>query len=388
MSARIHTYHSSHNRRRSGFTIVELITVIVIIAILAAIITISYNGVTRSAHKTAVISDVETASSEVARTALKDGRYDPCDDIGITTSKDNELYCRITPNDRGYCVSVSWQDIVYSATSTDHTPRQGSCEKWVLVPANAQLGTDAFWVMKYEAKDVDGVATSTANGLPWVSITQADAISKSATACDKCHLVSESEWMAIAADVLSVPSNWTGGAVGSGYVYQGHVNGNPASPIAASNNDASGTYGMTGGFGSTAGTNSRRTLTLTNGEVIWDIIGNTWQWTTGTVSGPQPSNGTAGNARREYTSITGWGNLEQSSRPSALAGLPGLSAITSWNSSKGIGMIWSRADTTSVGAFQRGSSYASDVEGGVLSLTLDANPTTTVSSRVGFRVAR
>ena len=39
------------------------------------------------------------------------------------------------------------------------------------------------------------------------------------------------EWMTLAANVLSVPSNWSGGSVGSGYIYSGHNDNDPPNPI-------------------------------------------------------------------------------------------------------------------------------------------------------------
>ena len=47
-------------QRRKGFTIVELLIVIVVIAILATITIISYNGITAKAHNVKVATNVET----------------------------------------------------------------------------------------------------------------------------------------------------------------------------------------------------------------------------------------------------------------------------------------------------------------------------------------
>lgn len=48
------------NKRAHGFTIVELLVVIVVIAILAAISLVSYNGIQRRAYNTAAISSVQS----------------------------------------------------------------------------------------------------------------------------------------------------------------------------------------------------------------------------------------------------------------------------------------------------------------------------------------
>lgn len=49
----------------SGFTIVELLIVVVVIAILAAITIVSYNGITNQTHDAAVKSDLNTLKKKV-----------------------------------------------------------------------------------------------------------------------------------------------------------------------------------------------------------------------------------------------------------------------------------------------------------------------------------
>src|SRR3989339_962293 len=56
-----------------------------------------------------------------------------------------------------------------SANSSSTVPPTAGGE-WIYVPGNSSIGTSNFWVMKYEAKDVGGAATSQAALTPWVSI--------------------------------------------------------------------------------------------------------------------------------------------------------------------------------------------------------------------------
>ena len=149
-------------------------------------------------------------------------------------------------------------------------------ENWVKVPGSSTYGTTNFCVMKYEASnDGSGNAISDTATTPWAEISQLAAI----TECSDIggHLITNNEWMTIARNVEQVASNWSGGSVGTGYIYSGHNDGTPASALIASTDD-DGYYGT----GQTTG-NQKRTLTLDNGETIWDVSGNAWEWTDDTL---------------------------------------------------------------------------------------------------------
>ncbi len=156
-----------------GFTIVQLLIVVVVIAILAAITIVAYNGITNRAKDSAKASELSSWKKKAE--LRKVGKSITCPD------------------------------------------------NYSFVYGIAALGTDDFCVMKYEAKNVGGVATSQAVGTPWVSISQTDAIAASTAAGG--HLLTDAEWMTIAADVLSVKYNWSGGEVGSGITGWGATKG-------------------------------------------------------------------------------------------------------------------------------------------------------------------
>ena len=125
----------------------------------------------------------------------------------------------------------------------------------------------------------------------------------------------------------------------------------------------------------------RRTLILTNGEVIWDLAGNVWEWTSGTTEGGnQP--GASGYAWRQWNALTAAGSLNPSPYP-AYAN----ATAAGWNSSQNIGQIYSDSDQTSVRAFQRGGYWDSNSSAGVFALGLGSAPSRSDSS-LGFRVAR
>jgi len=235
--------------------------------------------------------------------------------------------------------------------------------------------------MKYEAKnDGSGKAVSTAASLPWVSISQTSAITTASAACTGCHLISEAEWMTIAQNVLSVSSNWSTGTVGSGYIYSGHNDNAPANALVADTNDSNGYYGETN-----TGGNQRRTLTLANGQVIWDLAGNVLEWTDATMSGGQQP-GFAGESTYSWKQWNNgaliWNGLGSASRPSS-----SLPSAAGWSSTQGIGQVLSNLGATDTRSFFRGGMWADGSDAGCVALNLNASPGSSITY-VGFRVSR
>ena len=252
---------------------------------------------------------------------------------------------------------------------------------FIAVPGSDTYGTANFCVMKYEAKDAgSNVPVSQASGTPWVSISQQTAMNNSpnVSGCTGCHLITEAEWLTIAQNVLGVASNWSTGIVGSGTVYRGHSDNQPTGSLEASTNDADGYYGETN-----TGGNQRRTLTLSNGEVIWDLAGNVYDWTSGTVTTGQPGiTGESAYAWKEWTA-PGFNNGTLSPDPSPTA--TGISDASGWNSGNAIGKLWSNSGDTTLRGFIRGGHWSAGANAGVLALYLNFTPDST-GGNVGFRV--
>lgn len=252
---------------------------------------------------------------------------------------------------------------------------------YILVPGNPLFGTSDFLVMKYQAKN-DGLGNpvSTASGFPWVSISQTAALAASANISPKHHLITEMEWLTLAHNIASVASNWSGNAVGSGYIYRGHTDNVPANALEASANDADGYYGT----GNTSG-DQRRTLTLTNGEVIWDLSGNVWEWTSGTIAGGQQPGltGESAYAWKDWNDANlQLGGLDPKALPSY-----GNAAAAGWTrSANGIGGLYSNFGETSLRAFRRGGDWGFGSLAGVFSLYLSYAPGNS-GTYIGFRVA-
>ncbi len=389
-----------------GFTIVELLVVTAIVGILAGITLVSYTGISQKAIASSLQSDLVNSTNRIKMYRVENGSYPTS-----ITDDGNGNYCP-TPADTRYCVKTSTgttftyssivpstfhltgtnSNITYSVNdnssptlaTTPTTPSLStSCPTgFIPVPGSGTYGTSDFCTMKYEAKNVGGVATSQTALIPWGNISQTDAITTASTACANCHLTTEAEFLTIAQNVLSVASNWSTGTVGSGYVYSGHNDSSPNNAVAVTNpNDG---YSDTGNVSG----NQRRTLTLSNGEVIWDLSGNVWEWTSGTVQSPvvQPGLSGTGIVWRQWNDvniINHPGTILPNPSPAAT----GITGSGSWDSSNGIGYIASNADETSLRSFARGADYGSGVGSGLLTLNLASVPSF-ANSAFGFRVCR
>jgi len=193
--------------------------------------------------------------------------------------------------------------------------------------------------------------------------------------------------------------NWSGGSVNSGIIYQGHVNNNPGSALAASDDDTDNLNGMTGGIGTNSGNNSSRVLYLSSGDAIWDFSGNVWEWTQQAIGTPtltMSNVGVSGDSAfnwRDYTlGSLSLGNLANVSKPATLNGWTNpvnnvsLSGIT-WGAGKGVGQIYANYADSASRAFRRGGPWNYGSNAGVLALYL-SNSASYSNAHIGFRVAR
>jgi hypothetical protein len=168
--------------------------------------------------------------------------------------------------------------------------------------------------------------------------------------------------MTIARNVELVDSNWSGGSVGSGFLYKGNTGVDNA---AGYNNTGNVDYGTT--------RNSKAKLTLSNGEEIWDFSGNVYEittWTAGAVLTKGPTDGDSGVAR-EVTETHG--SITSND----------IQGNSNYTSAQGLGQ-WFAAPSGGVAIRGGGASASDEPSIGVYFLFLEYSETD-FDADIGFR---
>jgi len=223
-----------------------------------------------------------------------------------------------------------------------------------------------------------GVATSDTATTPWAEITQTAAI----TACSNAggHLMTNDEWMTIARNVEAQTANWADGVIGSTVASGGGL-------FRGNTGETSGSVGYNGAnpeFGTSR--DAKAELVLSNGETIWDISGNVWEWTNDTLDcSVHPVAGSPASNWYEFTQITDYKGLDDGGdTANTIYTEPSNSA---WNSSQGMGKIYTDVGDTGSRAFLRGGSWGNGASAGVFALSLHYAPASS-SPALGFRCVR
>lgn len=374
-------------RSQTGFTIVELLIVVVVIAILASVAIVAYVGVTARTKESIVASDLGAAVKQLEVYKVDYNSY-PATLASVNGSKGIKtspiVSLQYSKDANSYCLTAYSGTIAYKSQGggsaqkgacQGHTAKALNCPAgFVPVAGNTLFGTSDFCVMKYEAKNVGGVPTSQAAGLPWHTISATAANTASGSIAAGCRLITDDEWLTIAHSILITPANWSDGAVGQGALYSGHNDGDPYTSLAASDDDTDGYFGTN----NSAPSNQRRTLYLANGSVVWDMVGNLYDWTTGSTTS-QP--GFTGSGRNWWQ----FNNVGvQGSDPKIFPAF-GNPAAASYTSAQGIGMVYSSADETSVNAYIRGGHYYNGSTTAGIFMVNPSGPPSNASANRTFR---
>ena len=279
------------------------------------------------------------------------------------------------------------------------------------VPRNTAVETNSdFCVMKYEAKayhsasqtiDADGcneagcttanwglanhIPASSSTGSPWrrISPTNASVECNSLNALNgvsnKYDLISNPEWMTIARNAEGVSSNFEAGVMARGWAAN-NTSVTPYDPwqnsAVASSTGTDCKYNIAANSCASTGNHLyRRTLTLSNGEEIWDLSSNVWEWvdwshiTSGFQDGPK-------------TCAASWVEFPVAASYACLSGLANqvFPATSNGSSVEGFGRFYGGSG----GAAVRGGGWGAGTYAGALALALDASTSFTHAS-YGFR---
>lgn len=178
--------------RRQGFTIVELLIVIVVIAILAAITIVAFNGIQQRATASLIQSELSQNVKTLASYYITNSDVFPADANagGLSSSADSTLTYEPAPDFKSYCMQIVNKGQVYKVTNTETAPSVGLCSS--TVPSYASI-------------------TSTSFTLNWTAVAGATAYDAQC-ARDAAYTVG-----VVTNSVTSTTSNFTGLTAGTAY---------------------------------------------------------------------------------------------------------------------------------------------------------------------------
>lgn len=119
--------------KKSGFTIVELLIVVVVIAILAAITIVAYNGIQNRAKNSASSLVASQAAKKLAIYATSNGESFPEDKAtflsrtGLSESGDTVYQYSSASPYTAYCLTTTKGSVSYFVTNSNSTPSAGAC---------------------------------------------------------------------------------------------------------------------------------------------------------------------------------------------------------------------------------------------------------------------
>jgi len=110
-----------------GFTIVEMIIVVIVIGIIVAITVVSYSSITTSSNQQTLQTELKGVASKLTRYKADNGGYPALlSDINVSnTSTITYTYTYGSVSD-GYCLVSAGYSMSFYITNIDSTPKSGT----------------------------------------------------------------------------------------------------------------------------------------------------------------------------------------------------------------------------------------------------------------------
>lgn len=152
------------NTYKFGYTLVEVLLVILVIGILSTIFIVSYNGLTKKAVQSSIQSDLESSVGLLENYRIKHNNLFPIDiddvDIKLSSGNNIDLY---NQTGNSFCLQISNERIIYHIEYETMVPERGKCPLYTLAMSfdaeNGHYASDVIQTMTAGAYDGGFVVT-------------------------------------------------------------------------------------------------------------------------------------------------------------------------------------------------------------------------------------